>query len=1434
MADPQPPPSAGSKDSHSPGPARRPRAPTITIDTSAVRRSLSNRSRDPEHEMDNLSDDGRSSHGDKSPMLKPTTPTELRVRNSFDSRDSRPTSPHNISSPTQWNNPHNFLAVPTPRSRGASIDTDASADTTSASDVTYVNTQPSESPIKSYPSQAFGQERGEQVVLPASEALHPDQGTEADFQRENNPFAFTPGQLGKLYNPKSLGAFHALGGLAGLEKGLRTDRSTGLSMDESKVEGRVTFEDATTVSSPASANTAVEEPEIVNTQTSTAAGSGNFADRKRIFGDNTLPQRKPKSFLQLIWLAYNDKVLIVLTVAAVIALSLGIYQALVPPYGVEWIEGVAIIVAIIVVVFVGAVNDWQKERQFAKLNAKKDSRDVKVVRSGKIQEINIVDVLVGDVLMVEPGDILPVDGIFITGHDVRCDESSATGESDVLRKVPADTVYQAVESNESLKKMDPFMISGGKVTEGFGRMIVTATGIQSSHGKTMLSLQDDNEATPLQHKLNGLAEYIAKIGSAAALLLFIVLFIKFAAQLPHNHRTPTEKGQEFLTILITAVTIVVVAVPEGLPLAVTLALAYATKRMLKDRNLVRVLRSCETMGNATTVCSDKTGTLTQNVMTVVAGAIGTSNRFSSTAKSNAGDMGTPADHLDDVPAPEFVKTLAQDVKDLWRESIAINSTAFESEPGAAQRFVGSKTETALLDFARDYLAMEHVTVERDTAEIAQMIPFDSSRKCMGMVYKRKDGKGYRLVVKGASEIMLKYCTQLLRDPTTGTETCAFTGDIRKTIAALIDAYANRSLRTIGFIYRDFDTASWPPKGVKRLEDDQSQAAFSDLCTNTTFLGLVGIQDPLRPGVPEAVQDMLKAGVFPRMVTGDNILTAKAIATECGIFTAGGIALEGPEFRKMSDAEQRSIIPKLQVLARSSPDDKRKLVKRLKEMGETVAVTGDGTNDAPALKAADVGFSMNIAGTEVAKEASDIILMDDNFTSIVLALMWGRAVNDAVRKFLQFQITVNITAVTLAFISAVSNENEESVLSAVQLLWVNLIMDTMAALALATDPPTRTILNRKPDPKSAPLISTTMWKMIIGQAVYQLAVTFTLYFAGASILNKTGEHGNRELRTLVFNTFVWMQIFNAINNRRLDNRFNIFEGILRNWFFIGIFCIMVGAQIIIIFFGGWAAFQAYHQTPSDWGIAIVLGIISIPIGVVVRLVPDELAAKVVPQFIKTRLARKREKVLLNDEESPFEMNQALLDIRDELAWIKKYKGGRLRGLKFAMQNPKEMFHSRSPSRSRASSSLPRTPNNELADDDGKSDAGAQLTPESAKPRRSRGRSRSNSALAGAAMAGIVAGSIAAGWSPIERREGEDDSVRFTRPQRSKSDLSREVRIDAHPDTSPHDPVVVAGDPVEAAGGQPPSQANATTPQLGVGPFGGAPAMDTADKKEEGKA
>ena len=478
---------------------------------------------------------------------------------------------------------------------------------------------------------------------------------------------------------------------------------------------------------------------------------------------------------------------------------------------------------------------------------------------------------------------------------------------------------------------------------------------------------------------------------------------------------------------------------------------------------------------------------------------------------------------------------------------------------------------------------------------------------MGTVIRLASGT-YRLLVKGASEILLAKSTTEVADMSSrDVQLSDLRDDDVSRASQSIETFNSKSLRTIALLYKDF--AQWPPAGTYPTKGETT-VKFEDIFEEMTLLAVLGIQDPLREGVPKAVRQCQDAGIKVRMVTGDNMTTARAIAAQCGILSSEGRVMEGPKFRQLSDQEMDDILPRLDVLARSSPEDKRILVGRLKHLGETVAVTGDGTNDGPALKLADVGFSMGLAGTEVAKEASAIILMDDNFSSIVGAIMWGRSVNDAVAKFLQFQLTVNITAVILAFVSAVSSPDMHSVLSAVQLLWVNLIMDTFAALALATDAPTEKILNRKPAPKSAPLITTNMWKMIIGQAIYQLVVTFVLYFAGSSILNYStaDETLQSELDTMVFNTFVWMQIFNEFNNRRLDNKFNIFEGVHRNYFFIVINIIMIGGQVMIIFVGG-KAFQITRINGSQWAICILAALPCLLWAVLLRCVPDKYAAAV---------------------------------------------------------------------------------------------------------------------------------------------------------------------------------------------------------------------------------
>jgi len=1042
--------------------------------------------------------------------------------------------------------------------------------------------------------------------LSTEEALRPDKNNENDFEAANNPFAFSTGQLNKTLNPKSLAAYRALGGIRGLERGLQTDLVAGLSVDETSISEQVSFEEARLCAKQKKApgaGTIIGQDVFVTDH----ERKGQYHDRIRIFKDNRLPAKKSLSIWRLFWNALNDRVLIILSIAAVVSLALGVYEAVgqkpAPGQGpsLDWVEGLAIMVAVVLVVLVTGLNDYRREKQFAALNAKKDDRQVKAIRSGRSVMISVFDVMVGDILHMESGDSIPADGILISGYGIRCDESSATGESDAMKKTAGEEVWNRIEDGTAPSKLDPFIVSGSKVLEGVGTYLVTSVGVNSSFGKIMMSLQTENEDTPLQVKLAKMANWIGYIGTAAAGLLFVILLIRFLAGLSGNPDSPAMKGSAFLNILIVAITIIVVAVPEGLPVAVTLALSFATKRMLKENNLVRHLRACETMGNATTICSDKTGTLTQNKMTVVAGTLGSKVKFAREIESGKSDREV-------IPFPAAFEQLSSATKNLLVQSCSINSTAFEGEENGEFTFIGSKTETAILTMAKEQLGMGPVAEERAGVNIVQFIPFDSDRKCMGVVVRLASGT-CRLLVKGAAELMLARATTELTDITgESLARCELTEASRASVAINIEEFAWQSLRTIAMLYKDYP--QWPPFGSRTLDEDRSMALFEDVFHDMTLLSVVGIQDPLRDGVSKAVKQCQDAGLKVRMVTGDNVMTASAIATQCGIKTEDGLVLEGPKFRQMSDREMDEAIPHLEVLARSSPEDKRTLVARLKHLGETVAVTGDGTNDGPALKTADVGFSMGIAGTEVAKEASAIILMDDNFSSIVNAIMWGRSVNDAVAKFLQFQITVNITAVVLAFVSAVSSPDSQSVLSAVQLLWVNLIMDTFAALALATDAPTEKILDRKPTPKRAALITTNMWKMITGQAVYQLIVTFTLYYAGSSILgySKSDTVLQTELNTMVFNTFVWMQIFNEFNNRRLDNKLNIFEGVHRNAFFIVINIIMVAGQIMIVFVGG-MAFQIKRIDGTQWAICILCALPCLLWAIVLRCIPDCFAALV---------------------------------------------------------------------------------------------------------------------------------------------------------------------------------------------------------------------------------
>lgn len=921
-------------------------------------------------------------------------------------------------------------------------------------------------------------------------------------------------QLNESKDPKIIA--DPYGGLSGLAKLLRVDLDNGIGADEVK---------------------------------------SNFADRSQTFGKNEFDEPPAKSFFHFFINAMKEPILILLLVFSIISIIVGVAF---PEPGHEktgWIEGFAILLAVFLVSSVSSFNDWSKERKFRALNKIKNERLVKVIRAGVQDRVSITTIQCGDVVILDTGDWIPADGIFIEGHDLAVDESSMTGESDQVKKTA----------------QKPFLLSGCQVSTGSGKMLVTAVGMNSEWGITYSKLTEERDPTPLQEMLTTLAKMVGYVGMSVAALLFIVLTISYIVE-ETTDDVPFKASnlRVFIKFVLLCITIVVVAVPEGLPLAVTISLAYSMKSMLKDNNLVRHLNACETMGGATNICSDKTGTLTENKMTVTHVWMG--------GQIIDGEL------KETIPAK-----VDKDMVKLFCTAMDVNSTAFLKYPTdkiKKMEFIGSKTECALIVLS-DVLGHEYNEV-RKQQKIVTLFPFSSDRKRMSTLVQHKAGS--RLFVKGASEIILGMCDTYL-DPQ-GKEK-ALTAEDKETMKSkVIESLAAEGLRTLTIAYKDLDECKeeWETPPEDKL----------------ILIGIVGIQDPVRKEVPPAIQRCKTAGITVRMVTGDNKLTASRIAKDCGILEEGAdyVVMEGPVFRAMSDEELDKVIPKLRVLARSSPSDKHRLVTRLRFHREVVAVTGDGTNDAPALKAADVGMAMGIAGTEVAKEASDIIIMDDNFASIVKAVMWGRAVRQNIQKFLQFQLTVNAVALVIAFVFAAIGKGEP--LTPVQLLWVNLIQDTFAALALATEKPSEELLEEKPAGRNERLITPIMWRNVFSTALYQLIIIFFILFGGERCFGMTEdegvdyEHDRSVLYTMAFNTFVLMQLCNEINARRLDRKWNAFEGFFRNPLFLVIVFGTLAAQILIVFVGG-IPFSVKHMTWKYWLICIAFAVSIFPFGVINRVV-----------------------------------------------------------------------------------------------------------------------------------------------------------------------------------------------------------------------------------------
>jgi calcium-translocating P-type ATPase len=625
----------------------------------------------------------------------------------------------------------------------------------------------------------------------------------------------------------------------------------------------------------------------------------------------------------------------------------------------------------------------------------KADRSVQVVRDGREQTVSIFDVVVGDIFVVKAGELLPCDGLLLRGSGLKCDESAMTGES---LEVPKSVGGEGHSG--------PYLTAGAQVTAGAGSMIVLTVGPHTSFGKIITDLEDaEPPPTPLQEKLETLAKMIGLVGVAGGVLIFLVLLIAYLIHAKGNYHGAFGS---ILSYFIIGITIIVVAVPEGLPLAVMIALAYSMRQMIKDKVLVRELNACETMGSVTTICSDKTGTLTENRMTVIKAWVGGVSYFD--ALPNAEQVGG---------APR--------VDELAR-AIALNSDAmvtYEAQEHGGRKIVvaGNKSEGALLHFLGSCLSVDFDAVRSKFGHPLFRENFSSARKRMTSVFRDAASGDLNVYCKGASEMVLALCSNIrVADGTT----LPLDAARREEILGVIEALAAQGLRTFAVAVRRLPAAAAPcadDAAVEALQAAWEKVLETDVERELTLLLVAGIADPVRAAVPGAVASCKAAGIKVRMVTGDNLVTAKYIAAECGIMM-GGECIEGRAWREMTDAQRADLAPRLDVMARAVPQDKLLLVEALKALGQTVAVTGDGTNDAPALRAAHVGCAMGIAGTEVAKEAGKMIILDDNFASIVTAVVWGRSVLENIRKFLVFQLTINLVAGLLTFAMAIEISTHE--------------------------------------------------------------------------------------------------------------------------------------------------------------------------------------------------------------------------------------------------------------------------------------------------------------------------------------------------------------------------------------------------------------------------
>lgn len=881
-------------------------------------------------------------------------------------------------------------------------------------------------------------------------------------------------------------------------------------------------------------------------------------ESRKKHGSNVLTPPQKESLWHQFLQKFTDPIIRILLIALGLSIAVSLYQFFTTEEGLSVLfEPIGIFVAIMLATCIGFAFEVSANKKFEVLNKVSDDEEVKVVRNGNITVIGRKEIVVGDIVIIETGDEVPADGELIDAFSLQVNESDLTGEPMATKTIdPKDFKHDATYPSN-------YVLRGSKVIDGHGVMRVDKVGDATEWGKVYKGSQiENNIKTPLDNQL----DHLGKIITIASYVIAAIIIVMRLVMYDFASFEWLSFAQYLLNTLMMAVTIIVVSVPEGLPMSVTLSLALSMKRMLTANNLVRKMHACETMGAATVICTDKTGTLTQNQMSV-------------------NDMSFPA-------LPE--KKLADDeISNLVKESLALNTTAFlDFSDEKKIKAIGNPTEGALLLWLNkqgiDYMAV------REGVKMYQQVPFSTKYKFMASIVESPSMGKPIFYVKGAPEILLKHCNKIAT-PEGNVDITPYRLDVERQLLE----YQGKAMRTLAFAYKvgDPNEQSFDPK-----TDDL-------VAENFILLGVVAIADPIRHDVADAVKNCMSAGIDVKIVTGDTPGTAIEIGRQLGLWLGTDSKevnhITGKDWEALSDEEALSVIHNIKIMSRARPMDKERLVRLLQSEGEVVAVTGDGTNDAPALKAAQVGLSMG-DGTTVAKEASDITILDNSFNSIARAVMWGRSLYINIQRFIVFQMTINVAACLIVMLGSLLGT--EMVLTVTQMLWVNLIMDTFAALALASLPPSEMVMKEKPRHRDANIITKPMVWQIFGVGIFFVLFMFGLvqyfkhvelatladfsfadYFKNYFNFKYTSSGISVLEQTYIFTIFVFLQFWNLFNAKAFHSEGSAFKGLFRKdviaGFGLALFVIVAG-QLLIVSFGG-DMFHVHIMNVKDW-LYIILG------------------------------------------------------------------------------------------------------------------------------------------------------------------------------------------------------------------------------------------------------